>query len=84
MARIGIIGDYDPGLVVSGTDEDGGTRILELPELRFFVATLFVPQARSAPGAPHPLVEALVTAAAGQPAAAGRPAAGTRPAPATR
>jgi CTP synthase (UTP-ammonia lyase) len=52
------------GLCVSGTDATGETRIVELPGLRFFVATLFVPQVTSTPGRPHPLVSAFVAAAA--------------------
>lgn len=51
------------GLVVSGTDQDGEARIVELPSLRFFVATLFVPQTSSARGAPHPLISAYLQAA---------------------
>ncbi len=53
------------GLVVSGTDQDGEPRILELPDHRFFVATLFVPQASSTPAYPHPLVVGLVSASVG-------------------
>lgn len=52
------------GLCVSGTDDLGEVRIVELPHLRFYVATLFVPQARSTPAQPHPLVGAFVAAAA--------------------
>jgi CTP synthase (UTP-ammonia lyase) len=52
------------GLVVSGTDQDGEPRILELPDLRFFLATLFVPQTTSTPDAPHPLIVGLLRAAA--------------------
>ena len=51
------------GLVVSGTDRDGEVRVVELPSRRFFVATLFVPQTSSAPGAAHPLVTAYLAAA---------------------
>jgi CTP synthase (UTP-ammonia lyase) len=50
------------GLCVSGRDDLGEVRIVELPHHRFFVATLFVPQARSTPAEPHPLVTALVAA----------------------
>jgi CTP synthase (UTP-ammonia lyase) len=50
------------GLAVSGTDGDGEPRIIELPSRRFYVGTLFVPQVRSAPGSPHPLIEAFVEA----------------------
>ncbi|HEY7073652.1 MAG TPA: hypothetical protein VH479_26235 [Acidimicrobiales bacterium] len=53
------------GLVVSGTDQDGEVRIVELAEHPFFVGTLFVPQARSTIIHPHPLVTAFVTAAKG-------------------
>jgi CTP synthase (UTP-ammonia lyase) len=51
------------GLVISGTDQDGEARIVELPGLRFFVATLFVPQTSRASGAPHPLISAYLQAA---------------------
>jgi len=44
------------GLVVSGTDQDGEVRIVELPAHPFYIGTLFVPQARSQPGKPHPLI----------------------------
>jgi CTP synthase (UTP-ammonia lyase) len=49
-------------LVVSGSDAEGEVRVIELPEHPFFMGTLYVPQARSTPGAPHPLVNALVRA----------------------
>jgi len=52
------------GLVFSGTGADGTARVLELPEHPFFIATLYVPQARYMPGSPHPLVTAFVAAAA--------------------
>ena len=52
------------GLCVSGTDHLGEVRIVELRRHPYFVATLFVPQARSTPAAPHPLVTAFVAAAA--------------------
>jgi CTP synthase (UTP-ammonia lyase) len=51
------------GLTVSGTDDDGEPRILELSSHPFFMGTLFVPQASSTPQAPHPLLVAFVTAA---------------------
>jgi CTP synthase (UTP-ammonia lyase) len=53
------------GLRVSGVGDDGEIRIVELPAHRFFVATLFLPQTRSAAGRPHPLLAAFATAAAG-------------------
>jgi CTP synthase (UTP-ammonia lyase) len=52
------------GLRVAGVDTDGEARVLELPGHPFFAATLFVPQTRSEPGRPHPLVLAFVRAAA--------------------
>ena len=35
------------GLKVSGLSEDGGARIIELPDHRFFIATGFVPEISS-------------------------------------
>jgi CTP synthase (UTP-ammonia lyase) len=52
------------GLVVSGRGENGEARIIELPEHPYFIATLFLPQYGSAPGAPHPFVTAFLNAAA--------------------
>jgi CTP synthase (UTP-ammonia lyase) len=54
---------HDGGLRVVGTDQDGEARVLELPDRRFFVATLFVPQLRSSPASPHPLITAYLRAA---------------------
>lgn len=51
------------GLVISGSGEDGEARLVELSDHPFFVASLFVPQARSQPGAPHPLLRGFVAAA---------------------
>ncbi len=51
------------GLTVSGFGADGQARILELSEHSFFLATLYVPQARYKPEEPHPLVTAFVAAA---------------------
>ena len=53
----------DCGLVVSGFGTDGAARVLEIPEHQFFIATLYVPQARYKPESPHPLVRAFVAAA---------------------
>ncbi|MFI6296537.1 hypothetical protein ACIBEJ_33440 [Nonomuraea sp. NPDC050790] len=54
---------HDGGFEVTGVDGDGEARVLELPGHPFYVATLFVPQARSRPEAPHPLVVHLLRAA---------------------
>ncbi|MBF6169211.1 CTP synthase [Streptomyces gardneri] len=51
------------GFLVTGVDGDGAARVLEVPGHPFYVATLFVPQARSRPEAPHPLVVGLLRAA---------------------
>jgi CTP synthase (UTP-ammonia lyase) len=50
------------GLAISGSDQRGEPRIVELPELRFFLATLFVPQTTSTRQRPHPLLVAFVAA----------------------
>lgn len=50
-------------LRVSGSDAEGVIRVIEWPDHPFFVGTLFVPQSRSLPGKPHPLVSAFVRAA---------------------
>ena len=50
-------------LLVSGMDETGAVRIVELKSKPFFVATLFVPQTRSTYDKPHPLLVAFVKAA---------------------
>lgn len=51
------------GLRVTGSDADGEVRIMEVDGHPFCVGTLFVPQARSEPGRPHPLVLAFCKAA---------------------
>ena len=44
------------GLEITGRDESGEVRIAELPAHPFFLGTLFVPQANSTAGNPHPLI----------------------------
>ncbi|HVA49435.1 MAG TPA: hypothetical protein VNH11_23920 [Pirellulales bacterium] len=56
-----MLGSRDLRLVAS--DAEGEVRAVELPGHPFFVGTLYVPQARSAPEAPHPLVDAFLLAA---------------------
>lgn len=51
------------GLKVSGVSEDGGARIIELPDHHFFMATGFVPQFTSEAARPHPLIVAYLEAA---------------------
>ncbi|HEX2506019.1 MAG TPA: hypothetical protein VHK22_07420 [Gaiellaceae bacterium] len=64
----------EAGLRVTGTDPDGEPRIVELDRSAhpFFLATLFIPQARSTPAAPHPLVAGFARAAAVRARSAGR------------
>lgn len=50
------------GLGVSGVDEAGEPRIVEMPGHPFFVASLFLPQARSSAAAPHPLLVGFAAA----------------------
>ncbi len=59
-------GVEERGLVISGTGADGTARVLELPVHPFFIATLYVPQARYRPDNPHPLVTAFVAAVGGR------------------
>lgn len=49
-----------PQIVVAGVDQDDEIRIIELPNHKFFVITLFVPQTRSLPDSPHPLIKGFV------------------------
>jgi CTP synthase (UTP-ammonia lyase) len=56
------------GLVVSATAPDAGVEAIELPDHPFYVATLFQPQVGSSEtGELHPLIGALVEAAAAVP-----------------
>jgi CTP synthase (UTP-ammonia lyase) len=50
------------GLIISGRDLNGEIRIVEILNHPFFVGTLFVPQARSRPSIPHPLVSGFLQA----------------------
>src|SRR5215469_7411783 len=53
-------------LQVVGSDDEGEIRVVELRGHPFFVGTLFVPQTRSRPGEPHPLVRGLLAAISGE------------------
>jgi CTP synthase (UTP-ammonia lyase) len=62
--NFGLNAQYQPalelaGMKVTGWDERQEARIFELPDHPFFVATLFVPQARSTPEDPHPIVQSF-------------------------
>lgn len=49
-------------LKISGSDMEGEVRVVEYPGHPFFIGTLFVPQQRSTPARPHPLVTAFLKA----------------------
>lgn len=51
-----------PEIRISGRDQDGEFRIIELPGNDYFVLTLFVPQTNSLPGNVHPLIQGFVDA----------------------
>jgi CTP synthase (UTP-ammonia lyase) len=53
----------DNGLQIIGIDDDDEARVFEVPGHPFYIATLFVPQARSTIDEPHPLVTALLSTA---------------------
>lgn len=54
----------ESGLRITGVDDDGEARVLELPGYSFYIGTLFVPQDRSTIEQPHPLVTRLLSEAA--------------------
>jgi len=67
--NFGLNPDYEAeigrkGFKVVGSDTDKEARILELQGHKFFMATLFVPQANSTPGQPNKLVTAFLAAIA--------------------
>jgi CTP synthase (UTP-ammonia lyase) len=51
------------GMRVAATDATGEVRAIERFDHPFFVGTLYQPQLRSAPGAPHPIFVGLLDAA---------------------
>lgn len=52
-------------LNITGSDIEGGVRVIEYPSHPFFIGVLFVPQTRSTPETPHPLVTAFLRAVVG-------------------
>lgn len=54
----------DGGLRVAARGGAGEIRIVEIPDHPFFLATLFLPQARSSAAAPHPLLAGYAAAVA--------------------
>jgi len=63
----------EAGLRVAARGADGEMRALELPDKRFFVATLFQPQLSSSYGDAHPIVVGYLRACMAQRGAAWRP-----------
>jgi len=51
------------GMQIAATDETGEVRAIERVDHPFFVGTLYQPQLRSEPGAPHPIFVGLLDAA---------------------
>jgi CTP synthase (UTP-ammonia lyase) len=49
-----------PDFLISGVDQDGEIRIIEIPSHKFYMATLFVPHSRVTEHKPHPLIKAFV------------------------
>jgi len=49
----------DGPLAITGSDQEDEVRVVELPGHPFFIGTLYVPQARSGEGRPHPLFSAI-------------------------
>ena len=47
---------------IFGSDSEGELRVLEYPEHRFFIGTLFVPQTNSTEKKPHPIVTGFLKA----------------------
>ncbi|MFF0410157.1 hypothetical protein ACFYUY_06925 [Kitasatospora sp. NPDC004745] len=61
------------GLLFSGADDSGETRVLELPDHPFFLASLFQPELSGDGSRPHAMIRALAAAAVAH--AAGAPTA---------
>lgn len=64
-----VVGALKQGpLLISGSDSEGEVRVVEYPDHPFFlITTLFVPQTRSTPEIPHPLVTAFLRAVLAEP-----------------
>ncbi len=49
-----------PEIQVSGVDQGGEIRIIEVKKNDFFISTLFVPQTKSIRGRPHPIIKKFI------------------------
>lgn len=68
LCNFGVNPEFAPllktgALRVVGSDEEGEIRAVELPGHPYFAGALFLPQLRSTPAQPHPLVSAFTRAA---------------------
>ncbi|MDQ0115610.1 CTP synthase C-terminal region-related (seleno)protein [Paenibacillus harenae] len=52
---------HEAGLRIVGTDSMGNPRIIELPEHKFFIGTLFVPQLSSTLDSTHCIIDSFIT-----------------------
>jgi CTP synthase len=53
----------ESGLIISGRDDAGKARIIEVHNKNIFIGTSFLPQLNSTPEKPHPLFVAYLRAA---------------------
>ncbi|MBA2936944.1 hypothetical protein HZF08_01345 [Paenibacillus sp. CGMCC 1.16610] len=57
---------HDSGLKIVGTDPVGNPRIIEIPEHKFFIGTLFVPQLNSTVDSTHCIIDSFITTVKGR------------------
>lgn len=57
---------FGQGLKISGTDQEGEVRVIEIPHHPFLLATLFQPERSALKGLAHPLIQGFVRAACQQ------------------
>lgn len=69
FCNYGLNPEFEPrlqaaGLHISARDAEGNARVAELPAHPFFIATLYVFQARDQTRGPHPITSAFISASA--------------------
>ena len=52
----------DADIKIVGLDDENKVRVMEIPDHRFFIITLFLPQLTSTVDSPHPLIMAFIKA----------------------
>lgn len=52
---------HEAGLRIVGTDSENNPRAIEIPEHKFFIGTLFVPQLSSTVDSPHCIIDTFIT-----------------------